>query len=324
MLLFKRLLLAMLMVSALTACDVTESAQKVKHRIKSMLNQVFGAPVAEVNIPMIDGVTVRQNVAYGQHPSQQLDIYAPKAAKHQPIIMHLHGGGWSSGSKSERASYINKVNHWVAKGFIVVAVETRLMPDANVYDQVCDLAEAIVMVQKQAVEWGGDSAKLILSGHSSAGTMVSVLAANPTIVTSLGGQRWLGSIAIDSSSLDVPRTMRLWSPEMFRYAYGDDAAQWKSASPINLLNQQSLPMLFACSTQRPDSSCEQAALFVEQANQYGIKTKIIAKDLDHGAIDFELGLDQHYTQQIEQFMASLDESIAKRLRLVGSESQLAE
>lgn len=325
----KHIVLAIAILLALTACDAGETTHRIKRHLKQLASKLQGTfsgdkQTFDVDIAMIDSVTVHQDVPYGEHANQTMDIYAPDDAKDQPILMHLHGGGWSGGSKSERVTYINKVNRWVAHGFIVISVETRLMPDAKVYGQVHDLAKAVVMVQQQAKQWGGNGSKLILSGHSSAGTMVSVLAAKPQIVIALGGQRWLGSIAIDSSSLDIPRTMQLWSPEMFRYAYGDDTTLWKAASPINLLSNQSLPLLLACSKQRLDSSCEQAELFIEQANQYGLETTMIKRDFDHGAMDFELGLNADYTQQVERFMASLDETVAHYLKQAVVEAAVSE
>lgn len=324
---YKRIGLAIAILLALTACDAGDTTHKIKQHLKQVVSKLqgtFSDSKQTVDIAMIDGVTEYRDVSYGQHPNHKMDIYAPDAAKNQPIIMHLHGGGWSGGNKSDRVSYINKVNRWVARGFIVISVDTRLMPDADVYAQVSDLATAIVKVQQQAKQWGGNGEKLILSGHSTGGTIVSVLAANPQLVVALGGQSWLGSIAIDSSSLDIPRTMKLWSPEMFRYAYGEDATQWVAASPVNLLSDQSLPLLITCSSQRADSSCEQAELFIEQANQYELKTSMIKKDFDHGAMDFELGVDADYTQQVERFMASLDKTVAYYLNLPVVEEAVSE
>jgi len=41
-----------------------------------------------------------QNVAYGAEPIQKLDIYAPKNAKKMPVLISIHGGGWTMGSKN--------------------------------------------------------------------------------------------------------------------------------------------------------------------------------------------------------------------------------
>ncbi len=300
----------------LPACDdVYAVAGKVKARIKAFGLDIKEENIPQIVIPMVSGVKITKEVAYGQHKKQTMDIYAPKGADNAPVILILHGGGWTGGDKSEPLVYINKVNRWVPKGFIVISMGARLMPDADVYAQIEDLSLAVKTVQKRAVQWGGDASRLMLMGHSSAGTMVSVLAANPNLVTDLGGKRWLASFALDSSSLDIPRTMRLWQPDMFSHAYGKDAAKWPAASPIDLLNRQSIPLFIACSTQRRDSSCEQARLFAEQAEKFKIVTKIVEQNLSHGEVNDRLGIDREYTDAVEAFMASLDTEVARRLNV---------
>lgn len=285
--------------TSLTACNQTHK----------------GGDVSEPSViaPMVSGVKVIKDFAYGKHKKQRMDIYVPENVHEAPIIMMMHGGGWTTGDKN--GVPVNIVNRWAPKGFVVISVGTRLMPKADVYAQINDLAQSVVTTQKHAAEWGGDPAKLMLMGHSSGGTMVSVLAAKPSLVTALGGVRWLASFALDSSSLDIPRTMRLWSPDMFTYAYGETPENWLSASPINLLSSESIPMFIACSTQRPDGSCEQAELFVEEAKKFKLRTQIVQQNFDHGGVGFQLGLDPEYTNAAEVFMASLDSEVARRLSL---------
>ncbi len=292
----------------LTAC---EQVQSFKQKFKRIFFNT--PPVTAPIIPMVKGVKTIKNFAYGTHAQHRLDIYAPEYASHAPIIVMLHGGGWTTGEKEAALIYINKVNRWVPKGFIVISVETRLMPEADVYAQVKDFTQAVVAIQKNAHLWGGNADALILMGHSSGGTIASVLSANPSLVTETGGKRWLATFLLDSSSLDIQRTMRLWKPDMFTYAYGNDAKKWSSASAYDLLSKNSIPMFIACSTFRPDSSCEQAQLFKEKAEIFNIKIEISPQKLNHGEVNDALGVESDYTQAAEVFMASLDANIAQLL-----------
>ncbi len=309
-----RLVMTVVALLSLAACDQSDSLTKQVKNYSLSAWQVFTGQSIDTEIPLVPGVETIKDIAYGTHIKQRLDVYKLADVWNAPIIMHMHGGGWTSGDKNDPLTYANKVNRWVPKGFVVISVDTRLMPEADVYAQINDLAKAVAYVQKHASKWGGDGSKLMLMGHSSAGTMVSVLAANPSIVTKLGGQRWLASFAIDSSSLDIARTMRLWSPDMFTYAYGTDAQNWLAASPIGLLSRESLPMLIACSLQRGDGPCEQAELFAIEARKLDVITKITPQDFDHGGVDFNLGVDAVYTDTVETFMASLDTEVARLLK----------
>jgi arylformamidase len=300
----------------LTACDQSnQGVSKFKNYINAFVGTIKHLLHRPSVLSMVAGVTVIKDFAYGAHQKNRFDIYAPEKTISAPIIIMLHGGGWAGGDKEAPLSYINKVNRWLPKGFIVISVETQLLPDADVYQQIDELAMAVATVQKYAAEWGGDPKKVMLMGHSSAGTMVSVLAANPSLVYQQGGQPWLASFSIDATSLDIPRAMRLWAPGMIKRAFGDNPNRWLTASPINLLNHESLPLLMACSTQRGDSPCEQAELFAKEANKFGVITKVVPQDFDHGGVDFNLGLDAGYTQTVEVFMASLDPAISRLLNV---------
>jgi len=294
----------------LSACEKAHTlGQKIHHAI-------FKTEENLTTIPMVANVKVIRDVSYGPHARHRMDIYAPEQAKNAPVLVILHGGGWTSGEKDAPLIYINKVNRWVPKGFIVISVETRLMPEADVYAQIADFAQAVAEIQKNASTWGANSDDLMLMGHSSGGTIASVLSANPTLVTNLGGKPWLATFSLDSSSLDIARTMRLWKPDMFSYAYGGDAKKWANASPYDLVNKHSIPMFIACSTFRPDSSCEQAQLFKEKADTFNMKIEISAQKLNHGEINDALGTDSAYTKSAEAFMASLDPRIARLLNTI--------
>lgn len=295
------------------SCAACEEVSNKTHKLKDKLANTQ-PPAGNPYLPTIaKDITASKDIAYGTHPRQKFDVYLPQGAKNAPMIVMMHGGGWTTGDKSGPLIYINKVNRWGTKGFIVVSVGTRLMPDADVYAQVQDLAQALVTVQKRATEWGGDPERLFLMGHSTGGTMAAVLSAKPSLVTGLGGKRWLGTFVLDASSLDIERTMRLWHPDMFSYAYGKDASLWPNASPYALIDENAIPYFIACATFRPDNSCEQAELFKEKANTLKVRVEISPQRLNHGEVNDHLGLKSHYTRKAEAFMSSLDSEVAKKL-----------
>ncbi len=242
-----------------------------------------------------------------------MDVYAPEHARDAPIIVWLHGGGFEGGDKAERDGYINKVNRWIPKGLIVVSLNTRLVPEANAYDQLRDLALATVNVQLRANDWGGNANKVFLMGHSSAGTLVAALTSHPSLVTDFGGKQWLGGISLDPSSLDIPNTMSHWHPPFLDRAFGSDRDNWRRASPQDLLDRHSLPLLIVCSTQREDKPCSQAAEFAQKARALGIRVQVLARNLDHGDVNFRLGLDEDYTHMVETFMAQQNSDVASLL-----------
>lgn len=58
---------------------------------------------------------VRLNVSYGSHPRQVYDLYLPegRTQENTKVIILIHGGGWTSGDKSDMSEFVNflRQNH---------------------------------------------------------------------------------------------------------------------------------------------------------------------------------------------------------------------
>jgi arylformamidase len=290
-----------------SSCSASVLADNALNRLNSYWHRV------KPKTPMVEGVRILRDLPYGKDAKQRMDVYAPEHARNAPIIVWLHGGGFEGGDKAERDGYINKVNRWIPKGLIIVSLNTRLVPEADAYDQLHDVALATADIQLHADDWGGDANKLFLMGHSSAGTLVAALTSRPSLVAELGGKPWLGGISLDSSSLDIPNTMSHWHPPFLDRAFGSDRDAWKTASPQDLLDRHSLPQLIVCSIQREDNPCSQAAEFAQTARALGVRVQVLARDLNHGDVNFRLGLDEDYTHMVETFMAQQNSDAASLL-----------
>jgi hypothetical protein len=92
---------------------------------------------------------------------------------------------------------------------------------------------------------------------------------------------------------------------LYDRAFGSDAARWRQASPVDVLDAKAIPMLAVCSTRRPDHPCVQAQAYAQRAGTLGRITRVSEQDLDHEGINRELGLPGAYTAEVDRFMASL-------------------
>ena len=131
-------------------------------------------------------VHVLSNVRYGSvHPRQALDVYFPQAAlllnnndsKHSksfPVLIHIHGGGWSRGSKDNGFYGAPAVCTTAARcaGWIAVSVGYRL---GTYPDFMYDAAAAIQWVMQKIGNVGGDLSNVVLSGHSAGAHIASLL-----------------------------------------------------------------------------------------------------------------------------------------------------
>ena len=66
-----------------------------------------------------------------------------------PVLLHLHGGGFYSGSKAREARPL--IRHLTSRrGFVCVSANYRLQPHATLAGQVADVRAAIAWVRTHA------------------------------------------------------------------------------------------------------------------------------------------------------------------------------
>lgn len=253
--------------------------------------------------------SVLRGVAYGPHARQRYDIHLPALrGPGAPILVIVHGGGWRTGDKARPDVIDRKAAHWLAKGYVVVSTNYRLVPDADALAQAEDVAAAVASVQRMAARLDADPRRLVLLGHSAGAHLVALLAASPTLLHEAGAiHAPLGAVALDSAALDVPAAMRSGrTPVILRQAFGRDPAGWTAASPRHRLAADALPMLLVCSRRRAES-CAQARTFAGNAERLGIRMHVMPVDLSHGSLNATLGRPGPYTREVAAWIDDLAE-----------------
>jgi arylformamidase len=142
--------------------------------------------------------------------------------------------------------------------------------------------------------------------------LVALLATTPSIASGIAATPWLGTVSLDSAALDVVRIMESKHFPLFDRAFGRAAEYWKSASPFHALAGAGRRFLAVCSTRRNDS-CPAARAFVAKAFALGMRASVLEQGLSHRDLNQRLGEDRGYTEAVEAFLGSLDESIARAL-----------
>jgi acetyl esterase/lipase len=251
------------------------------------------------------GAQVERDVAYGSAPEQRMDVYRPANAQNAPIILMVHGGGWRRGDKDAAGVVNNKVEHWLPKGYIVISVGYRLVPQVTPMDEAGDIAKALAFAQGRARSWGGDPSRFVLMGHSAGAHLVSLLSAAPSIASNAGAGPWLGTVVLDSAAYNVVDIMQKKHFGLYDEAFGSNQQMWRDASPLLRLTSAPVPMLLVCSSQRADS-CMQAQAFADKAKSLGGRVSVYPIDMRHGEINADLGASGNLTVQVDNFLHSLN------------------
>lgn len=322
-----RLLVVSIFLSALACVSAPSHAGTFLDRIKERLQERRAAQNPDLEVPNgeADAPTKRQpgirDLPYGADPLQRMDVYLPDAfqpeassksrrgAAHKspvmaPVIFMVHGGGWRHGDKASSAVVDNKAAHWLARGYVFISVNNRLLPQANPLEQARDVAQALAAAQANALSWGADPTQFILMGHSAGAHLVALVHASPELVAEAGARPFLGTVALDTAAVDVSPIMQGRHFRLYDAAFGTDPAVWRAMSPTQQLTAAAKPILLVCSTRR-DDSCQQADTLASRGAQLGVRVQVLRQDLSHRDINQQLGLPGAYTVAVDAFIDTL-------------------
>ena len=103
------------------------------------------------------------------HVQNRLDLYLPEKIEGlRPLIVCVHGGGWSGGSKENVPAF-----PLLEKGYAVASINYRLLQDAPFPAQIQDCKAAIRWLCTHARQYRLDAARGMW-GHSAGGHLVGI------------------------------------------------------------------------------------------------------------------------------------------------------
>jgi acetyl esterase/lipase len=272
--------------------------------LSALMSLAQAGAIAAENPAAAPDFRLLRDLPYGADDRQRMDVYLPLHPVAAPVIFMVHGGAWSLGDKAAKGVVENKRAHWVARGFVFVSVDYRVVPQVTPLAQAQDIAQALAMAQSRATSWGADPAKFILMGHSAGAHLVALLSASPSMAMRHGASPWLGTVLLDSAALDVVRIMGARHVRVYDRAFGKDPDLWKAVSPMQQIDKLATPVLVVCSSQRTES-CPQAHAFVAALPWLGPRARVLEQDLSHKDVNQQLGLDGAYTETVDAFITSL-------------------
>lgn len=103
------------------------------------------------------------DVAYDDHAMTVLDFWQAEGEGPRPLLVYIHGGGWTGGDKSKG---VPNRKFYLEKGVSIAAVNYRLSGQAKLPAPVHDAARAIQFLKSKASEWNIDKDRIALTGGS--------------------------------------------------------------------------------------------------------------------------------------------------------------
>lgn len=135
-------------------------------------------------------IPCRLDVAYGPGADDRLDIF-PAHKPGAPVLVFLHGGAWTRGTKSNESFLAPAL---VAAGAAVVCVEFTLCPGGTLDNMVDQCRRAVAWVHAHAAEMNGDAKRLVIAGHSSGSHLSAMLMVTDWAAFGLPAQPFRGYV----------------------------------------------------------------------------------------------------------------------------------
>jgi len=113
--------------------------------------------------------------------AQKLDLYLPNEGSGPfPLIIEIHGGGFSAGSKS---SQIGPMLEAVKQGYALASINYRLSGEAIWPAQIHDVKAAIRFLRANAAVYKLDAARFAVWGASAGGSLAALAGTSGDVAT---------------------------------------------------------------------------------------------------------------------------------------------
>jgi acetyl esterase/lipase len=99
----------------------------------------------------------------------RLDLYLPEGAQSPPLLVWVHGGAWSQGTKA------GVRREFVANGIATASVDFRQSTEARFPAQVHDIKAAIRFLRAKAGSFGYRADAIAIAGSSSGGHLAALV-----------------------------------------------------------------------------------------------------------------------------------------------------
>jgi acetyl esterase/lipase len=271
-------------------------------------------------MPLLDGVEIERDLTYAKlknDRSLKLDLYVPKDAPEKlPLIVWIHGGGWSKGSKTRAIAAPLST-----KGYVVASVEYRLSGEAHFPAQIEDCKAAIRWLRANAKTYHIDPEKVGAWGASAGGHLVALIgttgdksawdvgdhldqSSRVQAVCDFFGPADFTKIPAQSAKADGPVSQLLGGSVSEK----SDAA--REASPISHISRDDPPFLICHGTEDRLVPLKQSVSFYEALTQGGVQATLVK--VERGGHGFRGDTDPSPADVEKQVRAFFDEQLKSK------------
>lgn len=233
---------------------------------------------------------VERDIAYSTNgdTTLHLDLHLPrtKGERPAPVAVYIHGGGWRNGNKASGSWMKDVTAEMVSRGYVVAAVEYRLVPKAQWPAFLHDVKAAVRFLRANAGTYHIDPDHIGTWGTSAGGHLAALLG------TTDSNDKLEGDGGNPESSSRVQAVVDLFgpadltamrpTPERATQAFGS-VDNLKQASPVEYVTKDDPPFLIIQGDSDKTVPPEQSELLHERLKAAGVEARLVmVKDGGHG------------------------------------------
>jgi arylformamidase len=226
--------------------------------LEAMINGWFAAS-ERVRVALGGGHTMH----YGPTKAEFVDVF-PAQNPGAPIHVFIHGGYWTYFSSKEFAFVAEP---FYRRGVTTVVVNYALCPRVTIDEIVRQCRAALAWVFRNAEGFGGDPARISVSGHSAGGHLAGMMLATEWLHDYGLPQDLVKACCAVSGLFDLEPFPFTWLQPSLQLTWGEIRRQ----SPLRHLPAQSGPIIVAVGSEESAEFHRQAAAYEEALKGAGIE-----------------------------------------------------
>ncbi len=230
---------------------------------------------------LADDKTVRaaQNMAFGTDDRQRLNIWTPKAgAENAPVLIFFYGGSWRDGARDFYDFFGRAL---AAEGFVVVIPDYRVTPKFRFPAFVEDGAAAVAWTHANIARYGGDPARISVSGHSAGAHIAAMITLDRQWLDRAGASK---DVIRSFVGLAGPYDFLPFTTDASKAAFGHEPDP-RITQPIRFARADAPPMLLITGTDDETVKPRNSRILSAAQTGLGAKAELIEyPGIDHAEI----------------------------------------
>lgn len=219
----------------------------------------------------------------------KMDMYYPVTDETSlPVVVYVHGGGWTKGDKSGGAGY-RFIHALIERGYLVVAVNYRLAPEHKFPAHIEDVKCAIRHLRAEAETYNLDPNRIGTIGSSAGGHLAALLGVTDESDEMEGDGGYLDQSSRVQAVVDIfgptdPAAFCTggWARQVFGTASCEDEII-SLASPLVYVSSDDPPFLILHGDMDELVLLEQSQVFYDSLTAAGVPVTLqVVRNAGHG------------------------------------------